>query len=496
MIDPGSCDAVVIGGGVAGMSAAMELVSAGRRVVLLEARPRLGGRAYSFADPVSGDEIDNGQHLLLGCNTSALRFLRLAGVLCNGLPETPQPPGHGASGEAEHPVRAVFGGYDADDDAPLNRDPSASQRMQDLPLRASGRLNLLMRRDGVEAVLRSGRLFHPAGTAQAFLGYRFLSSAGKLAVFRLAAALALYSEDRVRRLDVITAAEWLSSMRQPSDAVEALWGPVCLATMNTAVQSASAFLFASILRKVFLSGGNASALLLPSNGLSALFARPVRARLCSMGAGVFERSRVVFIRPDSRKGEARCADGRVFTAPVFICALPPRALGKLLRASGLARDVADACPHFKPSPILSAQVWTRERITEAPMTGLLGSELQWIFDKGRSADGGWRYACTVSAADSFASLPAASRETRVREELRRQYPEMDPHSVYRVMTVNERYATHLQSPGLERRRATADSGLPNLILAGDWTATGLPATIESAAMSGSVAARLALARLG
>jgi hydroxysqualene dehydroxylase len=436
-------DCAILGGGIAGLTAALELSRAGRSLVLCESRSRAGGRAASFIDRVSGIEYDNGQHLMMGCYTATLRLLATLGT-------------HDCLGEIS-PMRIPF-----------------------------------VRPGGRRAELRGGRLPHPLGLMQAFLGYSFLSVSERLSVLRVAMALRSLRAADIDALDGMSAAQWLSGLRQSSNTVESLWRPIVLATMNTDLPQASAKLLATVLREIFLSTADASTLLLPSRALSRIFADPACESLRKRGVELSFSSAVESIR---REEDGAYTIHRRNAAPVrarqVVSALPPWALRRLLVQSGL-EAMFPPLDAFTPSEIVSVHLRSRVAITETPMTGLLGTATQWLFLKEVEQGGVWRYSCTISSASDL-DPEGTGFEQLVINHLRAFFPHFTREDVLNAQAIRERAATYIPRPGMERHRPHALTSMPGFYLAGDWTATGLPATIESAARSGYAAAEVVLA---
>lgn len=426
--------AIVIGAGVAGLAAAVALTERGHAVTLFEARPHAGGRAFSFHDRATDADLDNGQHLVLGCCTATLALLRTIGS--DGLLARVDP------------MRIPF-------------------------LHADGRC----------AELRPGALPHPLNLVQGFLGYRMLGVRERLAVLRVAAALRLASPRRIDALDAVTAADWLAAHGQGTAALDLLWRPIVLATMNADVHEVSAKLFAVVLREIFLGRADGSALLLATRPLSDIFARPALAWLRARGAVVHLHRAVERVHVD---GGRACgvidAEGVAHAADLVVSAVPHDACRALMARSGLD-GVAGGSDRLHAAPIVSVHVWSTTRITAEAMTGLLGTRVQWVFDKGRVGDL-HHVSCTISAATGEEYDDAARMEAFVRAELCGVYPQLRGEDIVRVKVVRERRATFLPAPGLEGVRPGVVTSVPGLLLAGDWTATGLPATIEGAVRSG------------
>lgn len=448
---------VVIGGGVAGLAAALRLsATEGHAVTVLEAAPEFGGRVRSFIDRHSGQELDNGQHVLMGACTAALAYLDVCGA----------------------------------------HDRIARLRGLSLPFH---------HRDGRRARLQSGRLVHPLSLLQAFLRYDMLSRAARLRTLRVAIRLRAMNSRQRRALDARSAEEWLRGCGQRDEEIALFWVPLILATMNSTPRAASAMLFATLLREIFLGRPDAADMLLPTSTLSAVFIRPAVAELVRRGARVRTRAAVTSVDVRHAEGRSavtgvRCGDERI-EADAVISAVPPWAFTRMLLTHTGAADAPQGrsrlADHvlpgtdlsaFVPSEILSVHVWLRQQHTTAPMTGLLGTTVQWVFEKEKSEQGFFQYSCTVSAAEGGETTDPRRLRESVLEGLRCAMPGLAADDIVRILPVREKRATFVPRPGLDALRPTAMTPISGLALAGDWTATGLPATIEGAIRSGFAAA--------
>ncbi len=433
----GMSRAIVIGGGVAGLAAAVALTERGAAVTLFEARPHTGGRAFSFHDRATDVDIDNGQHLVMGCCTATLSLLRTIGS--DGLLARVDP------------MRIPF-----------------------------------LHADGRRAELRPGALPHPLNLVQGFLGYRMLGVVERLAVLRVAASLRLASARTIDALDGVAAANWLAAHGQRAAALDLLWRPIVLATMNADVHEVSAKLFAVVLREIFLGRADGSALLLATRPLSDIFAHPALDWLRARGAEVhLHRAVERVLVTDGCAAGVVDAGGILHAADLVVSTVPHDACRALMRRSGL-EGVVGGSERLHAAPIVSVHVWSTTRITAEAMTGLLGTRVQWVFDKGSVGDL-HHVSCTISAATGEEYEDPVQVESFVRKELCRVYPHLRGEDIVRVKVIRERRATFLPAPGLEGVRPATQTSVPGLLLAGDWTATGLPATIEGAVRSGFVA---------
>lgn len=445
---------VILGGGVAGLAAALRLSrSTGRhttppRITLLEASPKLGGRVYSFTHTLSESSLDNGQHVLMGCCTAAIEYLREVGQEQN------------------------------------------VERMRGLALP-------FYRADGARARLEAGGLPHPLGMVQAFLRYDLLSLSDRLRILRVALRLRSMKEADLAVLDAMTCEEWLRQMGQSAAAIEYFWHPVILATLNADHTRASARLLAVVLREIFLSTSDAADMLLPAAPLGDLFIDPAAHLLQLRGVELRLHTQAVRLRvAGNRCVGVEVKDGEVVEADVVLSAMPAWALRRVFEQADASADLQLEYDRFLPSEILSVHFWTSRELGAGLMSGLLDTKLQWLFAKGQERDGRYRYSCTVSAAGD--DVPRSEEELRplLLEELRLVCPDLTGSELLDILPLREKRATFVPAPGLQDVRPDAETAIEGLYLAGDWTATGFPATIEGAVRSGYAAAETALADLG
>jgi len=431
---------LILGGGVAGLAAALRLRNQSIAVTLLEASPKFGGRAYSFTPREGGGEIDNGQHVLMGCCHAALEYLGLCATV-------------------------------------------------DLLERRRGLALSFVHADGRRARLGAGSLPHPLGIAQAFLSYRMLTSSARLRILRVAVRVWGLSPQRHDALDTQTVIAWLRNLGQDEESIACFWRPVVLATMNSDIDRASAKLFATVLREVFLGAEDGADMLLPRTGLTPLLVDGALRQLRDEGAALHTSMPAAkLLLENGRVAGVRCRDGSSFAADAVISALPPWALRRLVEESGLQDAIDIDFEAFIPSEILSLHFWSRRDLGLSLMTGLLETQLHWIFSKGVDTDGSFRYSATVSAVPVDFPLEDDALRTLLVAELRLAAPDLVDEDILRLMPIREKRATIVPLPRMEQKRPSAVTEVEGLYLAGDWTSTGLPATIESAVRSGFAAA--------
>ncbi|MGW6525609.1 hydroxysqualene dehydroxylase HpnE [Streptomyces sp. NPDC054962] len=445
---PSGRTAVVVGGGLAGVTAALALADAGVRVTLLEGRPRLGGLAFSFR---RGElTVDNGQHVYLRCCTAYRWFLeRIEGSAL----------------------------------APL-------QDRLDVPVvdvaRPEGRRLGRLRRDALPVPLHLGR---------SLATYPHLSLAERARVGP--AALALKGLDLADpRLDAQDFGSWLTAHGQSARAVEALWDLVGVATLNAVAGDSSLGLAAMVFKTGLLSDPGAADIGWAHVPLGELHDRLARKALDSAGVRTEVRTRVTSLSPDENGTWSVQVPGETLRADTVVLAVPQREAYDLLPDGAL--DDAERLLEIGTAPILNVHVVYDRKVLDKPFFAALGTPVQWVFDR-TTASGlreGQYLALSQSAAQDEIDEPVAALRERYLPELERLLPRTRGAVVRDFFVTRERTATFAPTPGVGRLRPGARTRTPGLYLAGAWTATGWPATMESAVRSGVSAADAALSALG
>lgn len=441
---------LIIGGGFAGLAAAVDLAEAGRRVLLLERRSFLGGRAYSFTDKTTGDTIDNGQHLMMGCYHRTIRFLEKIGSL-GKLKFQPDPQvdflHEGANGSV---TRASF-------------------KCPPLP----APLHLL------------------GGLAR----LKTIGWGDRLRALGVGLAVRALNGDR-DRLAEITVREWLDSLGQSERIQRRFWGPMALATLNESPEVASADMFARVIELGFMRTKRDSAMVISRVGLSDLYTRQARDFIECRGGEVRLNSDVARI-----EFEGACAagvtlrSGERIGADVVISAVPYFALNRMLPAE-IASAHFPYLDRFKSAPIVSINLWYDEPITDLEFAGLLDSPIEWVFNKnaisGAASKRPQQLALVISGAHEFADRPKEELVALAVDEMRRFFSVARDRQPIHSFVVREHDATISHTVGTAALRPSSRTRFNNFFLAGDWTATGLPATIEGAVQSGQECARMVL----
>jgi zeta-carotene desaturase len=445
-----SPDVIVVGAGVAGLRAAVHLAARGARVTVLESKVVLGGRATAFNDPQTGERVDNGQHVMLGCYRETFAFLRQIGT--------------------EDRVR-VQPGLEVD----------------------------FVDRAGERSRLSLPGLPPPLNFLAGLLEWKALGWRDRVAAMRLGAPIriaqrAQREEERGKVPTHIAASpgetveEWLINNGQTPRIREMLWEPLALAALNQSVRVAAAPPFAAVLAQMFGGGSQDASLALPTRPLDQVYAEPARRFVEERGGTVRIGCPARIHLENGVVGHVE-ARGERFVAASVVAAVPWYALVELFTGDlGPIEAVRAAAAATQPSPIASVNLWLNQRILRTPFLGLAGRTMQWVFDKEQMFEAGTSHITLVcSGADHVMALPNDELIALALGELREALPDARAARVVRASVVKERRATYSLAPGQPKRPAMA-TDVRGLVLAGDWIETGLPATIEGAAISGRRAA--------
>jgi squalene-associated FAD-dependent desaturase len=442
-------DVVVIGAGFAGLSAAVRAVQRGARVLVLESRGRLGGRATAFHDHTAGEVVDNGQHVLTGGYVETFEFLEA---------------------------------IDASDHVRVQ--PGLSVTMVD--------------RAGRRTRLECPNLPPPLHLFAGVIEWDAIGWRDRLAVLRMAAPLRLARRALRPGSNVLAASpgetvtNWLIRNGQTARIREMLWDPLALAALNQSPDSAAAPVFTRVLAEMFGPDPRAAAIAMPTRPLHEMYALPARAHIEARGGlvrtGATATVHIEGHRPIVASGDERWQpDAVVAAVPWF--ALPTLFSGDIAPlAETIRRARATAA-----SPIVTVNLWFDRPILDEAFVGLPGRRMQWVFDK-RFVFGDSASHLSLVSSGAAAMLDVANPQliAAAHAELRDAFPACREAHLIRGTVIREPHATFSLAPG-QPLRPDVRTAVPGLFLAGDWIDTGLPATIESAVRSGHRAADAALA---
>lgn len=417
----------VVGGGLAGLSAAMDLKQAGWHVEVFERSRLLGGRATSFE--LDGHIVDNGQHVYLACCTEFIDFVNRAGM-------------------------------------------SAALHTQE-------RFEVVVySRDGVRSELRAADFPAPFHLLASFAGYKHLSLRGKLEIAR--ALISLRLNPKSAREDA-GFADWLRAHGQGPQTIRSFWEPFMVPALNAPLERMNAAEAAFVISTAFLHDRGAARF-----GYTKVPLAQIMESAAAKLDQVHRSSAVFVMEADPQAIALRTADDELrFDAAVL--AVPPRSLAKLLGEP--SRFGIPPLDHYEPFAIMDVHLWYEGGELDFEFAAILDSPVQWVFKKGEGY-----LCCSISAADELVSKPTTDMVAVAWDEVRSALPALADARLLRGAATRNPEGTYLAKPGAVRPAAATT--LPNLAVAGAWTASGWPDTMESAVRSGRAAAHTLLTNLG
>ena len=454
---------IVIGGGLAGLAAGVALADAGCRVRLFEQRPYLGGRATSYALP-DGQHVDNCQHVTLGCCTNLEDFYKRVG----------------SAGKIKFFDRLFF------------LDPQ-----------------------GRTGAMQAGFLPAPAHMSGSFLAFDPLSLKDKLSIARALAAILFAGgqpKDAYPPAQPVSMLGWLRRHKQTPRAIERFWRVVLVSALDEELDRTDARFCIDVFWKAFLKNRTGYRMGVPCVPLAELY-DGCRTAIEQKRGEVILRSPVRNVRLKNGAFSAVQFDGgREESADAFVLAVPHDKLSELLPAE--VRVANPALAHlekFKVSPITGVHFWFDRQVTSEPFITLLDTQTQWIFNKTalyvssvgaphgtpQAATNAGQYLQLVISASY--DLIKKSREEIIElclKEVRQALPAAYQAQLIKATVIKEAAATFSPEPGVDQWRPGQETRTPGLFLAGDWTATGWPATMEGAVRSGYLAAEAVLRSVG
>ena len=436
---------LVAGGGLAGITAAITLADAGARVTLAEARPRLGGATSSFSR--DGLTVDTGQHVFLRCCTNYRDLIARLGMT---------------------------GGTALQD------------RFEITVLSPSGAVRL--RRNGMPAPLHLG---------PALAGYSLMSPAERAGAIRAALAFGRL-DPRDPGTDQRRLGDWLAAHGQGPHARRMLWDLFVVSSLNMTTDDASLALAAMVIKTALLDAADGADIGIPRVPLGELHGQAAARALGRLGADVLTGSKVTGIeRADGTGGHTGfrvCLGRSVVHADGVVLAVPPDA------AADLVPDAAagQRWRQLGASPIVNLHVIYDRPVTRLPFAAAVDSPVQWVFDRTAvsGCDHGQYLAVSLSAADQYAGQRTAQLREQFLPALEQLFPAATTARVIDFFVTRERRATFRQVPGTAALRPPAATAISGLVLAGAWTNTGWPDTMEGAVRSGLEAARVLSGQLG
>jgi squalene-associated FAD-dependent desaturase len=436
-------DVAVVGGGLAGLAASVQLALNGARVVLIEQANKLGGRAYSYIDRTTGDVVDNGQHVLVGAYRCTLQYLKLVGTReLLTIPEDFHLHFH-------HPEKGF----------------------------TTMTFDVL-----------------PAGAALAVIRYPAFSLKDRIRLLRAAMKLSKWDQHDEHSLKHLTVSQWMDALRQSTEVRRSFWYPLAVSIMNESPEQASAWLFARSLHATFFSQQSNAKILLPRVGQTELYVDGASSILTQAKTNVLLSTEVtsVSFQKDKAVGVV-LKNGKRIKAGNVVVAVPSFVIRRLL-PDRLRDGLHLRTEQFRSSPIVSIHLWFNKPVMDKDFVGLIGRRVQWVFNRRRIMRERGKpenyVSAIISAAYEVVNLSKEALTTLAVRDIASAYPSLRDAKLTHSVVIKEKRATFSPTNEVEPYRPSQRTPVENLYLAGDWTDTGLPPTIEGAIMSGFRCAEL------
>jgi len=448
VISPHAPRVLIVGGGLAGLAAAVRCTTLGLNVRLYEKRAYLGGRAFSFVDRETDVEIDNGQHIYLGACSAFREYLKDIDAL-----------------EAVH---------------------------------EQDQLRLPVQKDGVMSTLEWSSI-PAAGMLPSLLRYKHLSWADKFRVIRGMLAIRFANLDkRGNELDQITFRSWLESRGQTSSAIDDLWNLIVRPSLNDDIGDVSAHAGIMLFQTALMGSGDDARIGYSRVGLSQLTGEHGRQYLESHGQSIEMESGIASLTSaDGRVTGVVTQDGSEIDADAVVLAVQNTDIKRLVPDAFAGESFVTDAESLGTTPIVGIHIWYDRQIMEGPFQAVLNSPLQFIFNVSEMQTGaddvageeGQHIVISLSGAWEWSKLDRAQLRERFVAEMANAFPKAREAGIVRFISVKQVNATFRVTPGSMIHRASQRTNVPNLYIAGDWTDTDWPSTMESAVRSGNLAAK-------
>lgn len=416
---------IIIGGGLAGLSAAVHLSRNNLKVLLLEASPKLGGRAYSFFDEKTQTEIDNGQHILMGCYTDTINFLK------------------------------IIDAY------------------KFLNIQKNLEINYLSRNKS-HFKLKTPNVIYPLNLLFGLLSFKEMNLKEKISLLKFFIKINFIDTEKLYGLTVL---DWLKKEKQSDKTIRIFWEIISIGALNTSTEKASAKIFCDILKEIFWKDKFSLQIIIPALPLSKTFCEPASDFIIKNDGEIKLSEKCIELVFDKNRIRKVITDKNVYEDYDFvISAIPYYALEKIIDKNFLNKQ-----PEFHYSSILNIHLWIKENFLEEDFYAFYDSELHWLFNKITH----WNL--VISNADKFIKMGNEEIYNLAITELK-NFLSISDDDILSYKIIKEKRATFIPDDAALKSRPDTLTKIENLLLAGDWVNTKLPATIESAARSGRMAA--------
>lgn len=415
---------LIIGGGLSGLSAAIYLIQKGYHVEILEASPKLGGRTYSFTLDDKQTTIDNGQHILMGCYTHTLDYI------------------------------------------------DKINSMDKFYFQESLKINYVAEKGKTYKLSVPGK-FYPLNLLYAFINFKLLTSSERISILKFFLGL---RTGRVKAGNEQSVEELLRSHGQSESVIKKFWDNVVISAMNTSIELASAELFIEMIKIIFFSGKDSSNIIIPNTGLSEALIYPAENFIKNKGGKIVTSERVIKIEFENGKASKVLTSKReIIDFDYLISAITSDQLLKIIPDNIIEKL---NIPSLQYSSILSVNLWLSKKLLKEKFYGIVGGKFHWLFNKGEY----------ISLVKSVADDLIFSNKNDLIEiaisELKKYFTILTDTEIIDSKIIKERKATMISDVNSIKKRKKMNHNFNNLFIAGDWTNTGLPGTIESSVKSG------------
>ena len=418
---------IIIGGGFAGLSAASHLSNLGYEITLLEASPKLGGRAYSFYDDETKTVIDNGQHILMGCYNYTLEFLRLVSALEN---------------------------FDIQKKLEVNFLKQNFQRYK----------------------LQAGILPYPLNLAAGLLKFDSISIKSRTGILKTLIKLPFITKQKVESL---TVEQWLKNENQDKESLNSFWEIIAVGALNTSIEKASAKVFTDILKEIFLSGKRSSKIILPKKGLTESYVDSAQNFILTKNGRINCGEEVIEILIENDKAiKVKTNKNEYSNFEFIVSAVPYFAFTRYID-----KNILSDIPEFDYSTIVNIHIWLKKNNLKEKFYGLVDSSVHWIFNKGSHLN------LVISEADYLKEKSSEEIFEMINAELKK-FTNINSENILTYKVIKEKRATFVPTNEILNKRPSIKTSVKNLFAAGDWVDTGLPSTIESAVKSGKMVSEI------
>ncbi|MCZ7603779.1 MAG: hydroxysqualene dehydroxylase HpnE [Melioribacteraceae bacterium] len=418
---------IVVGGGFAGLSASVFLSDKGHNVKLIEASPKLGGRAYSFDYNIYDTTVDNGQHIMMGCYLFTLEFLELI---------------------------------------------KSTDKIEIQPY-----LNIdFVARDKKKYQLSTEGVTYPFNILSALKNYDALTNLEKFQVVKLFLKIAVCNPLHYNN---ISTKEFLAIHHQSQNSIDTLWDIIHVGTMNCKLNESSAEIFLRILKEIFFTVDESTRIVLPKTGLSEIYIDQSAKFLTERNSSISLSEKLISINFDNDSSIARSIltnQNAYNDFDYLFIAIPPHQLEKILKESNIKFEL----PFYEYSSILNVHLWLDQNPFTQSFYGLINSKIHWLFNHGK------HITLTTSSADELIELNDEEIIDIIKKELTEYFSEFQTVRIIDKLIIKEKRATFKPTIDNCNQRKKIPHNIGNIHFVGDWTNTGFPATIEGAVKSSAI----------